>query len=506
MLKQVNRRVLAALIFAICLTPAVPLNASITPNPAVRKRLRLEPNTTAVDLQRQLDKLRQNMLSRSVSTNLQQAVEQSLANNPNLAESYSQIQQKQWTLIEVRREWYPKLKATSAGNNIYSYQGTTTNKVGSNVTSFKPNTQFRDSLNTNPSIQLSWSFFDPSRAPSINAASESLRAQQLLFDVAARDLVLQTQLAYFELQEQQQLIKNYEQILNSVTKQVDETESLFHAGYKSISDVEQIRTQQFENLSLLIDTYRKLVSAAAILAQAMALPVGSLVTPQDNLALIGKWSLAEAETLQLAEQFREEIQASLAKASSSSWLATANFNRYWPSLSTLANGSFSNTYIAEGDSGSNLTKNSKTAIWNGGVGFGFNWSIFDGGINAAQAQVNQAQAKQFTEQAAQQRLSVAKEVESAYADYQASELALVSTKQQLQSAQIAAIAVRERFNVGLENTTSVVQTYNQSIRAASAFAKSIREFNSSLARLYRYSASWPDGALPLLQKRMQNLK
>jgi len=237
MLKQVNRRVLSVLIFAICLTPAAPLNASITPKPIARKPLRLLPSTTAVDLQRQLDRLRQSVLSRSVSTNLQQAVEQSLANNPSLAESYSQIQQRQWNLIAVRREWYPKLQAASAGNNLYSYQGTTINNVSSNVTGFKPNTQFSNSLNTNPLMQLSWSFFDPSRAPSINAASESLRAQQLLFDVAARELVLQTQLAYFALQEQQQLIQNYEQILNSVTKQVNRTEALFNAGYASISDV-----------------------------------------------------------------------------------------------------------------------------------------------------------------------------------------------------------------------------------------------------------------------------
>ena len=506
MLKQVNRRVLSVLIFAICLTPAAPLNASITPKPIARKPLRLLPSTTAVDLQRQLDRLRQSVLSRSVSTNLQQAVEQSLANSPSLAESYSQIQQRQWNLIAVRREWYPKLQAASAGNNLYSYQGTTINNVSSNVTGFKPNTHFSNSLNTNPLMQLSWSFFDPSRAPSINAASESLRAQQLLFDVAARELVLQTQLAYFALQEQQQLIQNYEQILNSVTKQVNRTEALFNAGYASISDVEQIRTQQFQNLSILINTYRQLVSSAANLAQAMALPTGTLVTPQDNLTLIGKWSLAEAETLQRAEQFREEIQAGLANASSSGWRATAFFNSYWPRLSTVASGSFFNNNRTDGRPDSALTNNSQSATWNGAVGVGFNWSIFDGGINAAQAQVNQAQAKQFTDQAAQQRLSVAREVERAYANYQASELALVSTKQQLQSAQIAAESVRERFNVGFSDMTAVVQTYNQSIQAASAFASSIREYNSSVAGLYRYSASWPDGALPLLQKRVQSLK
>jgi outer membrane protein TolC len=97
-------------------------------------------------------------------------------------------------------------------------------------------------------------------------------------------------------------------------------------------------------------------------------------------------------------------------------------------------------------------------------------------------------------------------VEQAYANYEASALALASSKEQLRSAQTAVEAVRERFNIGYSDMTSVVQTYNQSILAASAYARSIREFNTAVASLYRYSARWPDGALPLVQKRVQALK
>ena len=467
---------------------------------------KLTTNRLAIELQRQLDRFRQKLNDRSRRTTLNQAIEQSLLNNPVLAESYTQIQQRQWSLIAVRRQWYPQLQASPAGLNVFGYRGNTTKYVNSNVPGFKSTTEFNNLTEAGPASQLSWTFFDPSRGPSINSASETLRAQQLLFDVSARDLVLEVQLAYFVLQEQQMLISYYEQILNSTTQQVERTEELYNAGAAAISDVEQIRTQQLQNLSTLIDTYRQLVDAAARLAQAMALPTGVLALPQDDLALVGQWNLEEAETLKEAEQFREEILASLAQASSASWTATSLFNSYWPKFSTLASGSYLSTNRADGIPGSEITQNRQTAQWNGAVGIGFSWLLFDGGINAAQAEANLYREKQFKDQAAVIRLRVAREVERAYANYKASELALASTKQQLQSAELAAQAVRERFAIGFSDMTSVVQTYNQSILAASSYAGSIRELNSSIAGLYRYSARWPEGALPLVNQRKQVLK
>ena len=184
---------------------------------------------------------------------------------------------------------------------------------------------------------LGWTFFDPSRGPQINAAGESLRSQELLFNVAARNLVLQTQLAYFNLQEQQQLRVAYQAILNASTDQVRQSEALFNAGDASIADVEQIRTQQFQTLTLLIQTHLRIVAAAASLARAMALPPGQLVLPDTALERYGEWDLYVASTIAQAQSLREEIQSSLAEANSANWRASALFNSYWPRFSLLAN-------------------------------------------------------------------------------------------------------------------------------------------------------------------------
>ena len=507
MLRRQLRAVPLALITLGCwITPSVFASGGSSDIVRPGRPQKLTPNRLAVELQSQLDSLRQKLKARSRTTSLNQAIEQSLLNNPILADSYTQIQQRQWSLIAVRRQWYPQLQASPAGLNVFGYRGNTTNYINNNVQGFKQTTEFNNFTEAGPASQLSWTFFDPSRGPSINSASETLRAQQLLFDVSARDLVLETQLGYFTLQEQQMLIGYYEQILNSTTRQVRRAEELYNAGAVAISDVEQIRTQQLQNLSTLIDTYRQLVDASARLAQSMALPTGVLALPQDDLTLVGQWNLEEAETLKEAERFREEILASLAQASSAAWTATSLFNRYWPRFSTLASGSYLGTNRADGNPGSEITQNQQTAQWNGAVGIGFSWLLFDGGINAAQAEANLYLEKQFKEQAAVIRLRVAREVERSYSNYKASQLALASTKQQLQSAELAATAVRERFAIGFSDMTSVVQTYNQSILAASSYARSIREYNSAIAGLYRYSARWPEGALPLVNQRRKVLR
>jgi len=52
----------------------------------------------------------------------------------------------------------------------------------------------------------------------------------------------------------------------------------------------------------------------------------------------------------------------------------------------------------------------------------------------------------------------------------------------------------------------VVQTLNQAITAANAYARSQREYNSSVARLYRASAQWPGDSQALLDRRIKELK
>ena len=474
------------------------------------KAPQVKPSSVASELELKLSQLQQQWGERSVRMDLTSALEQSLLGNPELAQTYSQIQQSQWNLIAVRRQWYPSLSVSSSGpaGGLWGYRGTSIR----NSTTISTGTVDRsDTTNQNgivPVLSLGWTFFDPSRGPQINAASLNLRSQELLFNVAARNLVLQTQVAYFNLQEQKQLIGSYEEILSATSTQVKEAESLFNVGNASSADVEQIRTQLYQTLSLLIETYLAAIDGSASLARAIALPPGKLVLPQDQLDLYGQWDLPLGATIQQAQILREEIQSSLAQATSANWRASALLNRYLPRLSLLANGSYAYNDFDSRRSQNAITisEGTRSSAWDGAVGLGFNWTLFDGGIAAAEAEASRAQERLFSDQAAVQRLQISQEVEQSFAAYHASQLALVSSREQVESARKAAAAVRERFNVGYSDTTSVVQTLNQAITAANAYARSQRQYNSAVANLYRATAQWPDNTLILRDQRVNTLK
>jgi len=466
----------------------------------------VKPDPLAGQLEQKLIVLGSQLKDRSIKANLNVAIEQSLLHNPELAQAYSQIQQGEWNLIAVRRQWYPTLSASSIGPSagLLGYSASSTHEAGTTSGIDFNRQTYQNQNQVAAQLSLGWTFFDPSRSPQIDAASETLRSQKLLFNVSARNLVLQTQLAYFNLQTQQQLIADYEEILKATSNQVNLVEALFNIGNATIADVEQIRTQKYQTLSLLIRTYQGLIDAAASLASAMALPPGRLVLPADRLEVYGSWSLSLAASIQQALALREEIQASMAQSSSARWRASALFNSYWPRFSLAANGSYVDSNNQNRMIGASSDQWSSSLAWS--VGVGFNWSIFDGGIAAAKAQESKALSRQYSDQAAVQRLQVTQEVEQSFGGYDTSRLALLSSRAQSDSARKAAMAARQRFDVGYSDITTVVQTLNQAITAASAYSLSQKEYNSAVSNLYRATAQWPSNTLALRDRRVDQLK
>jgi len=494
--------------FLLCVAHlALNLNASAKPLKKSTYRIdglsapQVQANPIAKQLLVQLLSLRLDLEARSKKVTLQQAIEAALLNNPNLAVDYAQIQNREWNLIAIRRQWYPTMSADSS--NIPSQKFRTTKSSGVDVIRTKGKRNLTEASATTSrgmSVNLEWTFFNPSLSPTINSASESLRQQQLLFDVSVRNLVLSVQQNYFVLQEYQELINAYDEIQLITDQQVKLTEAQFNSGLLSLADVNQIRTQQYRSLSNLINTYRNLLDAAAQLARDMAMQPGILVLNSDPLSVTGSWSQPLPETIAQALQLREEIKASLAGANAASWTARSLFNSYLPKFTLAANG---RTNFEE----TSLKLNTNTVEnLDGGISLGFKWQFFDGGIAAANAKVNQATANQFLQTAATNRLTVINEVEKAYGTYITSKLAFLSSKAQVLAARQAVIAVKNRYKVGVTDMATVVQTLIQANDAANAYATATRTYNVSVASLYRYSALWPEGTEETLQQRTTNLR
>ncbi|KZR65299.1 MULTISPECIES: TolC family protein [Prochlorococcus] len=475
-------------------------------------------NYDSTHLANELNRLQNIVKQNSVPISLDKAIVIGITNNPELLQAFGSIQQYEWSLIAAQRRWYPQLQLSNGSpfigyswgtyiNNQYGMRGnrdSSTTLSSNSLYSTKKNQSFL----LQPGAIVSWNFIDPTRKPDINAVSESLKQQKLLFNVSTRSLILNLQQSYYGIQSGQQLINSFKQIYEINKQQLKMLEAQKNIGMATVLDVEQTKSQLFTQLSQLVSYTQEYIKQTALLAEYLALPPGQLAIPSDPAALAGSWSETLQETLKNALQQREEILASLAAAESAQWRGIASIRSYLPVFQLMGTGSlnFSNGYPyvpVDDDPGSAYHW---TRTWTATVGIGFSWSLFDGGINAANAQSFYAQSRQQKAQAAQTELTVVRQVRNSFAEMQTSRVAIASAQRAYESAKLAQEVARVRWAAGVGDITSVVQTIQQLSIAAQQSSQAILSYNNAVAELYRYSATWPGSTEKDVQMRLRMMR
>jgi outer membrane protein TolC len=359
-----------------------------------------------------------------------------------------------------------------------------------------------------PGATVSWNFIDPRRQPDINASSESLKRQKYLFTASARGLILSIQEAYYGVQQSQQLIDSYKKIYAINKRQLSILEAQKNIGMATVLDVEQTRSQLFSQLNQLVESTQFYVEQTADLAALLALPPGTLAIPSDMAVIQGSWPNPLDETIQLALAQREEIMANLAAAESSQWRGISLIRSYLPVFQLVGTGSlnyqngFRNVSV---DNDPELDYASRSN-WSASAGIGFSWSIFDGGINAANAQSSYAESREFKAAASRNKLNVTKQVKKSFGKMRTSQVAIESARAAYQSAELAQEAARARFSAGVGDITSVVQSIQLLSTAAQQVSSAIFNYNSAIAELYRYSSTWPGDFEMKVQRRVETMR
>ena len=457
----------------------------------------------------ELSRLQAQITQNARPVTLKEAVAIGIRSNPQLLQAFSAIQQYEWQLIAAQRQWYPTLQLS----NGTPFAGLQWSSFSQNYASTAPSALPAYSNSSvlsvfQPGVSISWNAIDPTRQPDINAANESLRQQKLLFDVSARNLVYDIQQSYYAIQSSQQLINSFRQIYSINERQLAMLEGQRSIGMATVLDIESSRSQLFLQLNQLVGYTQAYIAQTASLAEAMALPEGTLAIPSEPAALQGDWAMSLQQTINQAKRQREEILASLAAAESARWSSVAAIRSYLPVVQLVANGSLvanngTQKYSYAGVSNnSNTNSSDRTAA----VGLGFTWSIFDGGIQAANAQAAKAQAYQQVAQAASTELQVTQEVRSSYSQLLTARVAVRSAQQSYRSAGLAQQASTARYTAGVGDITSLVQTIQQLSQAAQQLSEATLSYNTALAQLYRYSATWPYQTQAEVNQRVQQLR
>ena len=469
------------------------------------------------ETERELLKLKRFMQENGIKITLDKAIQRGIEKNPRLEETFDSIQQFEWQLIAAKRRWYPNL-SLSNGTPFTGYQWGTfvQNEYGMRGKNREDQilreplfvSNRSQSFVVQPGATISWNFIEPTRSPDIQAASESLQQQKFLFAVSARNLILEIQRSYYRAQRSQQLIASFEEILRINHKELRSLENQLLVSKSTVLDVAQQRAQLYSQLDQLINYINEYIRETAELAALTAAPPGQLVVPSEPASLQGEWTLPLSETLQRAIHRREEIKASLAAAQSASWRGVEAMKSYLPVIGLTSNGNlnFDNGFsnVPNGSDAGDSYRWQRN--WNANAGIGFTWSIFDGGIRAAESEAFDDQSSSLAAQAEQEELQAIRQVESSYSLLQTSKLGVLSSQKAYENAYLAQEVARVRHSVGLGDITTVVQTMGQLARASAQVANATLDYNNSVAELYRYSATWPKNTEKRLETRTRKLR
>ena len=442
------------------------------------------------------------LLAGAERVTLEQAIHAALRHNPSLLGAFDAIQARAWNLAANQRRWQPSAAiVASPGSTLLGrvFNTTIANYPNSNNDGYATSTynssyrNFSNYNNASIGLNLSWSFFDPSRQPAIRSADQSLRAQKLTFNVVARSLVLDTQTAFHSLQETQQLILIYEEIYRQNRRQLALVQAQFGIGMTNIGDVEQKKAQLLNQLSQLVLLYRQQAQEAASLAATMGRRPGDAVLPQGEPGAPAAWPLDQEATIAEGLQLREEIQASLAESEAALWEARRLVNTYLPVL-MLTGSAYG--YRGQGIYSANVGQDStpffsRQYSTDAALGLGLRWEFLDGGIRRAQAHQAEAQAQLLQNQAQQNRLTVASQIRQSYASYTAAQLGLPGAQQAYAAAGRAVNAANRRYEVGIGTMTELIQATQLLAESAQNLIALRLIYSNAIAELYRYSARWP---------------
>lgn len=484
---QLSRRLLAVV------APVIPLVVQLGLAPAVAAPH--DADSQYRNLIQRLRLYRDGLEKSARRLSLDDAIAIGLRDNPSLREAHAAIQESDWALVAIQREWWPSLRGGSSAPGVLGWTWASTSERIRTASGWNETLTLKTGQASLPSLNLNWQFFDPSRNSRLQASRSDIALRRFLFLADARSLILQIQRSYYALQEQYQLEQSYRQLEEQVSRLAD-------AGIVAADDPgqrDQLLTQRLGLLIKRISIHQRVIQAAAALAQSLSLPPGQMALPADQLSQRGLWEQPLELSIEQALRQREEIQASLAKAAGQAWSARARQRRYLPTVSLAGQLSNPNQTLTTGPLLNAVQQtDSINQAFQSQVGVGFDWTLFDGGILAAEAEALRSRSRQGLAKADLERLSVTRQVQDNQAELINSLILIKAGADQLSVAGQAFRAAGRAYLSGRGDATRVVQASTAYRDAIETYFASLRQHNSAIAALHRHVARWPEGSEALL--------
>ena len=342
-------------------------------------------------------------------------------------------------------------------------------------------------------LQLNYALLDFARTPNVRAARANLEQQRNSYANQLRSLQLQVSEAYYQLQQQEQLVRVYDANVRNDLVILQDSLDLKQAGLVPRLDVLRRRAIQASDEETLIQALADRAVARRQLAVVLNLPPQVTPTASDPIVVQPRWPLDLEQSLLAAYRGNPELEAILATRSALAQQKQATAAGLLPKLSLFANAGGSSNLSSLGNfelggggcCGSTALPLTSSNSWDWSVGLTMTWLLFDAGTTAGQARALAKREAAASQQYAASRNDIRLRLEQAFFNHEASLAKLSSARRGVAAALEAFRDVRLRYLTGLSSELDVSITQDRLINSLVQRLNATVNVNVTYARLLK---------------------
>ena len=360
-------------------------------------------------------------------------------------------------------------------------------------------------------LQLNYALLDFARTPTVSAARAVLERQRNTYANQLRSLQLQVSEAYYQLQQDEQLVRVYDANLRNDLVVLQDSLDLKQAGLVPRLDVLRRRAIQAADEETLIQALADRAVARRELAVLINLPASVTPSPSDPIVVQPRWPLDLEASLLAAYRGNPELEAILATRTALAQQSQATAAGLLPRLSLFANAGGSSSQTSLGDfelsgggcCGSTALPLSTNNGWDWSVGLTFTWLLFDAGTTSDQARALTKQAAATAQQYAATRNDIRLRLEQAFFNHEASLAKLSSARRGVSAALEAFRDVRLRYLTGLDSELNLSNTQDRLINSLVRRINATVNVNITYAKLLKELLPMPRDPNAPIQPQLQ---
>ena len=470
------------------------------------------------------------------SLSLEQALAIAFANSPSLQAQREQVAAALASLQAAMGSYWPTISAFANGGYEGSRSTTTSNKPNDNLgfgPLFAPNGLLNSSGNPTAGpfyvpnggsvaansgewgleggLQLNYALLNFARTPTVRAARASLEQQRNIYANQLRSLQLQVSEAYYQLQQNDQLVRVYDANLRNDLLILQDTLDLKQAGLVPRLNVLRRRAILASDEETLIQSLADRAVARRQLAVLLNLPASVIPSPSDPIVVQPRWPLDLEASLLAAYRGNPELEAILATRTALSQQSQATAAGLLPKLSLFASagGNSSQTSLGNfalaggGCCGSTALPLSSTSGGDWSAGLTFTWLLFDAGNTAGQARALAKREAAAAQQYAATRNDIRLRIEQAFFNHEASLAKLSSARRGVAAALEAFRDSRLRYLTGLDSELNLSNTQERLINSLVQRLNATVNVNITYAKLLKELLPMPRDSNAPIQPQLQ---